>query len=343
MITTERFQMELPERKDRVLVGDLTTAFQLLDADAANLRVANVFEDTVEAAAFEVTSVTPESGNPDYVLGVMEGQKRLQIWPRTAVGQEPEHTWTWTGAELVPTRGPSPIGVASVRADATVSGGSLFTAGPVYAYGGAIYFEGSNAVSIQWRGDLGALWIPYGNGVNTPAITTGNLSCQGLYMPSGARGDRPPYVLAQYGDGWAAWVASDAVGRSPPGEARVIGQYVDIASVPTDGAGSNLVFGTIGAPWTGQYVAYLVAHAQQFASYAQLHYQLLINGGNAGEGSLWSGSAGDGLMVGLCWGPGFLGAGSVVQVAGRRSSDGYSQSLTGTLYLAFLPTWDYPS
>lgn len=52
--------------------------------------------------------------------------------------------------------------------------------GTINAYGGRVNFEGSNAVYIQWRGDLGALYIPYGNGVYTShGRFTGNITVDG--------------------------------------------------------------------------------------------------------------------------------------------------------------------
>ena len=51
-------------------------------------------------------------------------------------------------------------GVAAVR-----------TNGSIQVDGGAVYFEASRAVMIQWRSDLGALYIPYGNGIYTSVGT----------------------------------------------------------------------------------------------------------------------------------------------------------------------------
>ena len=42
---------------------------------------------------------------------------------------------------------------------------ALETNGSIQLDGGVCYFEPSRAVFIQWRGDLGALYIPYGNGL----------------------------------------------------------------------------------------------------------------------------------------------------------------------------------
>ena len=57
-------------------------------------------------------------------------------------------------------------GAVTMSSTATVSG-VLTVNSTLNAHGGRINFEGSNAVYIQWRGDLGALYIPYGNGIYT--------------------------------------------------------------------------------------------------------------------------------------------------------------------------------
>jgi len=77
-------------------------------------------------------------------------------------------------------------GNETVTGNLTANGaGSIFTSnlqvnGAIRAYGGLINFEGSNVVNIQWRGDLGALYIPYGNGIyTTSGRFVGNVSIDG--------------------------------------------------------------------------------------------------------------------------------------------------------------------
>jgi hypothetical protein len=78
-----------------------------------------------------------------------------------------------------------------------VNNTTMQTSGWLQAYGGRINFEGSNAVYIAWRGDLGALYIPYGNGIYTSGMTnTGNMSVSGQVNVGGR------FIAGGYDAGW---------------------------------------------------------------------------------------------------------------------------------------------
>ena len=87
----------------------------------------------------------------------------------------------------------------AVTMSSTLTVGGVLTANSTLnAHGGRINFEGSNAVYIQWRGDLGALYIPYGNGIYTShGRFTGNVTIDGT-VQSGRM------VNAGYDAGWEA-------------------------------------------------------------------------------------------------------------------------------------------
>jgi hypothetical protein len=84
----------------------------------------------------------------------------------------------------------------------TISGNSTFTqaltvSGDLNAYGGRVNFEGSNVVNIQWRSDLGALYIPYGNGIyTTGGVFTGAVAISGQVSVGGR------LVVGGYDAGW---------------------------------------------------------------------------------------------------------------------------------------------
>jgi hypothetical protein len=88
---------------------------------------------------------------------------------------------------------------AAVTMNSTLNVASTTTvSGTINAYGGRINFEGSNAVYIQWRGDLGALYIPYGNGIYTShGRFTGNVSVDGALIAGRA-------IIGGYDPGWSA-------------------------------------------------------------------------------------------------------------------------------------------
>jgi hypothetical protein len=67
------------------------------------------------------------------------------------------------------------LGGNTNMAGACSIGSTLTVGGAIQLHGAIIYFEPSNQVLIQWRGDLGALWIPYGNGINASEVTTGRV------------------------------------------------------------------------------------------------------------------------------------------------------------------------
>jgi hypothetical protein len=102
-------------------------------------------------------------------------------------------------------------GAATFAAGVNVTGNSVFNqslqvAGDLNAYGGRVNFEGSNVVYIQWRGDLGALYIPYGNGIYTTAGTfTGVLSTSSDLRASGR------LIVGGYDAGWTANFAANAI------------------------------------------------------------------------------------------------------------------------------------
>lgn len=107
-------------------------------------------------------------------------------------------------------------GVSSFGGAATVNGalqvnnnvgvtGQIQVNGPVKAYGGLINFEGSNVVNIQWRGDLGALYIPYGNGIYTShGRFTGNLAVDGQVNAG-------RMIVGGYDAGWTGNFAANVI------------------------------------------------------------------------------------------------------------------------------------
>lgn len=84
----------------------------------------------------------------------------------------------------------------TVAGAATMSS-TLTVNGAINAYGGMIHFEGSNVVNIQWRGDLGALYIPYGNGIYTVGLTVAGSSNVTGTQTVGGR-----LVVGGYDAGW---------------------------------------------------------------------------------------------------------------------------------------------
>jgi hypothetical protein len=61
------------------------------------------------------------------------------------------------------------------------SDGDVVAAAQLATYGGNVYFEGSRAVMWRYRGDLGALEAPYGNGIYTTQVH----SPGGMYWEAG--------------------------------------------------------------------------------------------------------------------------------------------------------------
>jgi len=96
-------------------------------------------------------------------------------------------------------------GAATLSSTLNVTGAAVLAStlqvnSTLNAYGGRINFEGSNAVYIQWRGDLGALYVPYGNGIYTSGITdTGGMTVNGRFVQGG------------YDAGWNFNVASNPI------------------------------------------------------------------------------------------------------------------------------------
>jgi hypothetical protein len=95
---------------------------------------------------------------------------------------------------------------------------TLQTSGWINAYGGRVNFEGSNVVYIAWRGDLGALYIPYGNGIYTSGITnTGNMSVSGQVNIGGR------LITAGYDAGWQNNFGGNSILN---GQVNVNGRFV---------------------------------------------------------------------------------------------------------------------
>jgi hypothetical protein len=97
-------------------------------------------------------------------------------------------------------------GTLSVSGQGTFTG-VLQAGGAINAYGGMVHFEASNVVNIQWRGDLAALYIPYGNGIyTTSGVFTGNINVSGTASVGGR------LVVGGYDAGWQVNLASGSTG-----------------------------------------------------------------------------------------------------------------------------------
>lgn len=97
-------------------------------------------------------------------------------------------------------------GTVTMQSTASVAS-TLTVSGAIRAYGGLINFEGSNVVNIQWRGDLGALYIPYGNGIYTVGMTVaGNANTTGTQTVGGR------LVVGGYDAGWQVNFAAGTTG-----------------------------------------------------------------------------------------------------------------------------------
>src|SRR5215467_1468696 len=108
-------------------------------------------------------------------------------------------------------------GNLQVNGTATVNS-TLQTSGWVNAYGTRVNFEGSNQVYIAWRGDLGALYIPYGNGIYTSGITnTGNMSVNGQTNLNGR------LITGSYDAGWQNNFGGNSILN---GQVNVNGRFV---------------------------------------------------------------------------------------------------------------------
>lgn len=95
-------------------------------------------------------------------------------------------------------------GAVNMGSTLTVAG-QIQTSGPIKAYGGLIHFEGSNVVNIQWRGDLGALYIPYGNGIYTShGRFTGNVAVDGQINAG-------RLIVGAYDAGWTGNFAANVI------------------------------------------------------------------------------------------------------------------------------------
>ena len=83
---------------------------------------------------------------------------------------------TNTGAAASLSAGNITAASATFSGDITVN--NVVHHGNAFVYGasnnGVVYFESSNAVYIAWRPDLGALYIPYGNGIYLGGIILSN-------------------------------------------------------------------------------------------------------------------------------------------------------------------------
>lgn len=156
---TERYKMLLPTRPDRVQISTLTDAFKVLDTDAAHLKLANAFaEDQAFLAGVTVDGVLT-TGDVDVTKGLL-----VRGGASVSEGLVVNGNLTVQG-NIQGTQGVNITGALTTTGDIT-AGGNL----RANAYN--LFLEPSNQVMVRYRPDLGAVEIPYGNGLRTPYLTT---------------------------------------------------------------------------------------------------------------------------------------------------------------------------
>jgi hypothetical protein len=352
--------LNMPNTASQINLGPSGAFIKAYAGDATYVHVSKL---TVTPGTTSLASLTV-NGNAQINGGLTATGNVSGNW----VYANGNHFWFGAGAWM---RYGSSSPPGRIDTSSGFSAPDLHTGGAIYAYGGVVYFEPSNAVNIQWRGDLGALYFPYGNGIyaegtsnfaalnsrgalsvgttiyagstiSTPGglvantlQTSAHIDIRGLYMPTTPRGDRPPYVLANYGDGWAAWVVSDAVGRSPPVSVVQIATSGGVPAQGHDGWTDNWLI-ALNTDRAGQWLVLATHTRGTYAAGAQMD----VGGNSFGYfwnldqgSSSWSAFAAD-------WWQGFLGAGARVQAKAATGSQGGG---TLTLRMWFLATKDYPT
>jgi hypothetical protein len=253
-------------------------------------------------------------------------------------------------------------GTLSVGSNATV-GGVLQANGALNAYGGTIRFEGGNNVRIDWRGDLGALYFPYGNGfyshagtvagtLGVTALSAGSITASGnivssaqvhcthLHTPADIQGGKPVYVAGRNaGDSFLRWWPVNAIGppalRSYAFTGTIPAHNGTLQGVTIAGAGAAGIVVNNGSSLTAVRPGYYSIAA--FGSgYNNVGVRIFTEGALRAENNPTP-NAPDWLPgIGCQW-VGFINGGGQITFQGRSQQATWSGNFTVT----FVPTTDY--
>jgi hypothetical protein len=119
-----------------------------------------------------------------------------------AIAASAGHTLSWNGTDLSTTMNFRSAGYLFATSRlisnnwdigrANSLGGELDVASTVTVHGGQLFLEGSRQVQLWWRGDLNAIYIPYGAGIYTHGATiaggmtvTGNIATGTIHVQNG--------------------------------------------------------------------------------------------------------------------------------------------------------------
>lgn len=161
----------------------------------------------------------------------------------------------------------------------------------------------------------------------------GNIQCGGVYMPTGAQGGKPAYVIGQTGDGWMRWWPASAIG--PPANAIGIGQ-----AWGRSGDWNRVQVGAFQLDRVGYWVIIMVGRMNGGGGVAQ--YWLNIDGlGDVTYGD--ADSSGDSTMYAtigaIYYYNGLLGPNNWIRTLVANANN----DVTGTTYAYFLATQAYPN
>jgi hypothetical protein len=212
-MTVDRFGLGLVDYNNVAdLVPSINSPFQKLDDNAAHLHLDQTF-----------------TGSNAFSSHLTVGGHLTLSGPSTLVPQGSIISWGAGSGYIMRNADPTYVQISQLTvtpgnfscANLTVNGpaqinGALAATGQVrgatlMATNYNVYLEGSQQVLIRYRPDLGAVEIPYGNGLYTTAITasssitaSGNIGTGGAIV--GGRG-----VFASYDVGWSLNVGGNGI------------------------------------------------------------------------------------------------------------------------------------
>jgi hypothetical protein len=129
-------------------------------------------------------------------------------------------------------------------------GGQAFNVGGHILASGYIFNRGSTNYRCWDNADF-----TYSPGIVGNTLVqrdgAGNIQAANVYMPSGAQGGRPAFVVGQTGDGWLRWWPANAIG--PP--SGVVGLSVGFSNVAPQGRWQRAC--TINLDRGGQWVVFV--------------------------------------------------------------------------------------